>query len=151
MLRSAVTQGVTLSDGTTMRLSDLGISLQKDGTLKLETASKLSSALSTNADKVAEFFAGTNTTKGLSSLVGTTIKSVIGTGGSLIGTVDSLNTTVKGIDKQIESWSDRLTAIEKRYRAQFSALDTAIGSMKSTSSYLTQQLSALSKLNSSSN
>ncbi|WP_417070720.1 flagellar filament capping protein FliD [Niveibacterium terrae] len=149
MLRSTVTQGITLSDGSTMRLSDLGISLQKDGTLKLETASKLSSALSTKADKVAEFFAGTNTTKGLSSLVNTTTKSMIGVGGSLVGTVDNLNSSVKDIDKQIANWNVRLTAIEKRYRAQFSALDTAISGMKSTSSYLTQQLTALSKLNSS--
>jgi flagellar hook-associated protein 2 len=134
-----------------MRLSDLGISLQKDGTLKLETASKLSSALSTKADKVAEFFGGTNTTKGLSSLVGATTKSMIGVGGSLVGTVDSLNSSVKDIDKQIANWNVRLTAIETRYRAQFAALDTAISGMKSTSSYLTQQLSALSKLNSSSN
>lgn len=149
MLRSAVTQDVKLSDGTTMRLSDLGIALQKDGTLKLETASKLSSALSTNSSKVAEFFAGTNTTKGLSSLVSTTTKSMIGTGGSLVGTVDGLNSSVKDIDKQVANWNVRLAAIETRYRAQFSALDTAINQMKGTSSYLTQQLAALSSLNSS--
>lgn len=143
LIRDTVLQGITLSDGSTMRLSDLGISLQKDGTLKLETASKLSTALSTNSSKVAEFFGGTNTTKGLSSLVGTTITSMIGAGGSLVQTIDGLNTSVKGIDNQIANWNIRLTAIEARYRAQFSALDTSLASMQKTSSYLTTQLASL--------
>ena len=37
----------------------------------------------------------------------------------------------------------RLDAIEKRYRAQFTALDTQVSSMLATSSYLTQQFAAL--------
>jgi len=34
--------------------------------------------------------------------------------------------------------------MEKRYRAQFVALDAMLSSMQSTSNYLTQQLAALS-------
>ena len=33
--------------------------------------------------------------------------------------------------------------VEKRYRAQFIALDTMVSKMQSTSSYLAQQLAAL--------
>jgi len=40
----------------------------------------------------------------------------------------------------------RLQNIEKRYRAQFTALDTMIGSMNKTSSFLTQQLANLPKI-----
>jgi len=36
--------------------------------------------------------------------------------------------------------------IEKTYRAQFTALDTTMTSMSTTSSYLTQQLSILSNM-----
>jgi len=42
-----------------------------------------------------------------------------------------------------------LTAIEERYRAQFISLDTLVARMKSTGSYLTQQLSSLENLNAS--
>jgi flagellar hook-associated protein 2 len=44
----------------------------------------------------------------------------------------------------------RMTAIEARYRAQFTALDTLMSSLNSTSSYLTQVLSSLPTVTSSS-
>ena len=40
----------------------------------------------------------------------------------------------------------RLTGIEARYRAQFTALDTLIAGMKQTSSYLSTQLANLPKI-----
>ena len=44
-----------------------------------------------------------------------------------------------------ERWPSRtrLDQTEKRYRAQFSALDLVISKMQSTSTFLTQQLTAL--------
>jgi flagellar hook-associated protein 2 len=40
----------------------------------------------------------------------------------------------------------RLEQTEKRLRAQFTALDTLVGRLNSTSSFLTQQLASLSAL-----
>ena len=40
----------------------------------------------------------------------------------------------------------RLIGIEKRYRAQFTALDQMLSSMNTTSTFLTQQLDQLAKL-----
>jgi flagellar hook-associated protein 2 len=37
----------------------------------------------------------------------------------------------------------RLSTIEKRYRAQFTALDTLVSSLQTTGSYLSQQLASL--------
>ena len=37
-----------------------------------------------------------------------------------------------------------MEAIEKRYRSQFTALDTLVAGMKTTSTFLTQQLANLS-------
>jgi flagellar hook-associated protein 2 len=54
-----------------------------------------------------------------------------------------LNETVKGIQKQKDAFNDRLTEIEKRYRAQFTALDSMLVSMQKTQSYLSQQLAAI--------
>jgi flagellar hook-associated protein 2 len=56
---------------------------------------------------------------------------------------DGLNVTLKSVSSARERFESRLETIEKRYRAQFTALDTALMSMQSTSAYLTQQLAAL--------
>jgi flagellar hook-associated protein 2 len=56
---------------------------------------------------------------------------------------DGLNVSIKSVADQRDAFSTRLTAIEARYRAQFTALDTMLSSMQSTQSYLTQQLAAI--------
>lgn len=57
---------------------------------------------------------------------------------------DGLNVSIKSIASQRERFETRLESIEKRYRAQFVALDAMMTSMQSTSNYLTQQLATLS-------
>ncbi|VXC67283.1 flagellar filament capping protein FliD [Massilia sp. 9I] len=61
----------------------------------------------------------------------------------LTSKTDGLNVTLKSISTARDRFETRLESIEKRYRAQFTALDTALMSMQSTSAYLTQQLAAL--------
>jgi flagellar hook-associated protein 2 len=58
---------------------------------------------------------------------------------------DGINRSIKDVGTQRDALNLRLTAIEKRYRAQFTALDTLVASMQQTSSYLTQQLASLTK------
>lgn len=74
------------------------------------------------------------------------LDSMLSSSGSISARVDGLNASVKQIDSQMERLSTRLEATEKRYRAQFTALDTTIATMKSTSTYLTQQLASLASL-----
>lgn len=57
--------------------------------------------------------------------------------------IDGINSSVKDIGDQRESLSRRLEDIEKRYRAQYSALDTLVASMTTTSNFLQQQLANL--------
>ena len=64
--------------------------------------------------------------------------------------VSSTKATIKDIQNREEQVANRLTAIEKRYRAQFTALDSLIAGMKQTSTYLTQQLANLPGVSSSS-
>jgi flagellar hook-associated protein 2 len=68
----------------------------------------------------------------------------IGTTGMVTSKTNGLNETVKSIQKQTDAFNTRLSAIETRYRAQFTALDTMLSSMQTTQSYLTQQLAAIS-------
>ena len=66
-----------------------------------------------------------------------------GKGSVLQGKTDGLNVSIKAVADQRDKFSARLTAIEARYRTQFTALDTMLSSMQTTQSYLTQQLAAI--------
>jgi len=57
--------------------------------------------------------------------------------------IDGINSTIKDIGSQREALLQRLENVEKRVRAQFTALDTTIASMNQTSNFLQQQLSRL--------
>lgn len=130
-----------LSGATYQLLSNIGVSLQKDGTLAVDST-KLSDAVSKDFTGVAN----------LLSAVGTAfddaIDSLTGSDGIIAARTDGLNATIKRYEKQYESIEARLEKIEARYRTQFTSLETLISSMNSTSTYLTQQLENLSNLNS---
>ena len=57
--------------------------------------------------------------------------------------IDGINSSIKDIESQREALNQRLEGVEKRIRAQFSALDATIVSMTQTSNFLQQQLSRL--------
>ncbi len=56
---------------------------------------------------------------------------------------DGLDDRIEDINEQREALERRLIAQEQRLRSQFTALDTLVGQLNSTSSFLTQQLSSL--------
>lgn len=82
--------------------------------------------------------------QGYAYQLNTLAASFIGTDGMITSKTTGLNDSVKAIQKQKDAFNDRLTTIEKRYRAQFTALDSMLASAQTTQSYLTQQLAALS-------
>jgi flagellar hook-associated protein 2 len=69
----------------------------------------------------------------------------LGGTGAISSRTKGLNDTVKDITKQRDAFSVRLVDIEARYRKQYSALDTMIASMNTTTSFLTQQFAAMAK------
>ena len=57
--------------------------------------------------------------------------------------IDGINSSIKDIGSQRGALLQRLENVEKRVRAQFTALDATIASMTQTSNFLQQQLSRL--------
>jgi flagellar hook-associated protein 2 len=51
--------------------------------------------------------------------------------------------TKKAMNRQRDALNVRMEQIEARYRRQFTALDSLISSMNTTSTFLTQQLASL--------
>lgn len=134
--------GVT--DGTA-RLSDIGISFKADGTLAVDST-KLDAALADPKRNVARFFAGGDGVTGFAETVSKALDGYLKSDGLIAGRTDGINASVKSLGKQREALMTRLEQVEKRYRAQFTALDSMVASMTQTSSYLTQQLANLPKI-----
>ena len=83
--------------------------------------------------------------KGLAERLSDWINTLSDEGGALASRTDGLNSRKLRLDDQEDRLNLRLEQVEKRYRAQFSALDSMLASMQQTSSYLSQQLAALSR------
>lgn len=63
---------------------------------------------------------------------------------------EGLSNRIDDITEQREKLARRLEMLEQRYLTQFTALDTLLGQLQSTGSYLTQQLASLPWANNSS-
>ena len=138
------TLGGSLDDLTGAKsLTSIGLSFALNGTLSVDTA-KLTAALADPTQNVAELFTGNDTVSGYADLLNTKLTDLLSTGGSLASRTDALNGSIDSYGDRIDALELRMDAIEKRYRAQFAALDSMMSSMNQTSTFLTQQLSALS-------
>jgi len=124
------------------RLTDIGISMAKDGSLSLDTT-KLNKAITSDYSTVA------NLVSKVGKAYDTTLDNIVGTSGSLVTATKSYTTMVSDLKDRETELSDRLDKIEARYRKQFTALDNLISQLNSTSSYLTQQLKSTSSSSSS--
>jgi flagellar hook-associated protein 2 len=147
-LRTIMSTPVT-ADGKSRYLSDIGISAKVDGTLSIDSA-KLTKALSDPSQNVAAMFAKVGDNSGFAAKLDAAVEAAIGDKGAIKARTDGISATVKNLDKRIEAMNLRLDAVEARYRAQFTTLDTTLSSLNGTSSYLTQQLASLQSFASSS-
>ncbi len=127
-------------------LADLGIAVPKatgstsqdakDGKLAIDDA-KLSTALAADPAKVRDLFQGFST--GLESF----IKSQTGASGVLDMRDKAAGEEIKRITTQADRAETRLQAKEKRLKAQFAAMETALLNSQSQSAWLSGQLSSL--------
>jgi flagellar hook-associated protein 2 len=144
-LRNSITTPVPGTQPGLSVLSDVGISFQKDGSLAIDSA-KLDKVLADPQKDLSKLF---STAAEGGSGYGTRINSLVsgmifGADASVNGRIDGITASIKGLSTQREAFLLRLASVEKRYNAQFTALDTAIAGMTRTSTFLTQQLAAMS-------
>ncbi|MCL7461878.1 flagellar filament capping protein FliD [Pseudomonas sp. NW5] len=143
-LRSALA-GLS-EEGAYKGLSDLGISLQLDGKLKLEKPERLDAALSGNITDLSTFFAGTSSvssTDGFAGKLGSTLTSLLDSNSALNRSVEGLKTRNKGLDERYARMESGIEQVVERYRSQFAQLDSLIANMNATSTYVSQQFDAL--------
>lgn len=123
-------------------LSKVGVTFEKDGSLKLDET-KLKSALVNSATAVAALFVGTGGNTGLGTQVAALIDGFVGTSGKLTNAAAGVKTTLKLLDTRYAANEVNVNAKVARYRTQFTQLDVLMSKMNATTAYLTAQFSAM--------
>lgn len=130
-------------------LSQVGVELQADGTLKVSDT-KLVSALSSNLAEVKKLFANTSltddtSTNGVAQRLRSFGDTVLGTDGMLTTRKAGLSSNLTRNKDQQDAYTTRLESTEKRIRAQYTALDTKVASLTALNTYITQQITNWNK------
>jgi len=124
-------------------LSQVGLQVQKDGTLSLNAS--VFNTVAANPAALKSFFTGTGT--GSAQGLGLRIQSLANDAASSSGIVamdtQSLQTQVKDLKSQETDETARLTMIQQALTAQYSALNAQLAQMQSVSSSLASQLNQL--------
>jgi flagellar hook-associated protein 2 len=141
-LRSVLGSSASLT-GAYSYASQVGITFERDGTLSFDSA-ELADALENDLTAVADLFA--NDDQGLAFRLDSMLEGMLGDDGLIDAREDGLNARVDNNNDQMEAMQRRLEMVEARYRSQFTALDSLLGQLQATSSYVTAQLSSLENL-----
>lgn len=138
-LRSDLGSSLAGLSGPYKTLADIGVTANLDGTLNLDS-DKLNQALSGNPGAAAALFASP---LGYATQLKNVLSSYLGAGGVIQSRTDGIQSRLDDITAQQDALNQRLTELQNRYTAQFTAMDALVGQLTSTSNFLTQQLANL--------
>lgn len=138
--------GSSSTGSTYARLSEVGLEQQTDGSMKLNTT-KLATAMG-DVSNLQKLFT-TNNSNPATNGFGLKLRDLARGLLAADGTVSNKSTALQGAisrngDEQ-ERVSERAARVEKRLRAQYSALDTQMAKISGLSSYVTAQLAQWNK------
>ena len=143
---SAFVNTALTSDPAVNKLTDIGISTNRDGTLSVNAA-KLEAALTASPDAVEALFNprrdATHTTAtdpGISDALDAIRVGALAPDGLLGGLTKGLQKEAAEIAKNRERIEAREDAYRVRLEKQYGSLDARIGAFKATQSYLEQQI-----------
>ena len=139
-LRAALAESISGANASLDTLAEIGITTNfETGTLQVDS-DKLDELVDSNFDDFAALFAG-------DSGFAARLDSVADVYTRFEGILD---TRTSGLKEQIDRISDqrialdkRIASVESRYLQQFTALDSLLGELNQTSSFLTSQLANL--------
>lgn len=121
-------------------LATLGITTNADGTLSLDST-KYAAAVDKDPQALQGIFASSN---GVASRLDTQLTDYLSTTGAIATRNDNLIQSQKDITTQSNELDARMEQVQARYTAQFTALDTLMSQLNSTSSYLDRAFSTKS-------
>jgi flagellar hook-associated protein 2 len=137
--------GSLISSGTTSTMSQLGINITREGRYTFD-ATAFGKQMAADPDGVANLMskAGEAVGKVLDSALGK-----VGQRGWIKTTQEAITNQAADLQKSIDDWDDRLTAMQSRYQLQYAQLDAAISSLNTQRTWLSSTIDGL-KANSAS-
>jgi flagellar hook-associated protein 2 len=139
-IRNALIQPVP-DGGPLQTLNDVGISLQKDGTLALDST-KLTTATTTNFNDIQTLF--NSPTDGIITSLTTLLTSMTDpTTGIVANRTNGIQASLTANTAAQTQIQTRLTADQAMYTAQFNALNVTLSTMQNTQAQLTSELAGL--------
>jgi len=130
---------------TFQRLSDVGISIQRDGSLGVDSK-KFESALA-NPSAVKSFFTGSTgfESLGFAKKIETFIKNTLETDGRVALRADALQSAIKRNLQDQDRVNDRADRAQARLFKVYNSMDSKVGSLNALNSYVSQQFSSMNK------
>jgi flagellar hook-associated protein 2 len=127
---------MVVPSGSVRILADLGLELQQDGTVTLNT-NALNAAIASNPGAVNGIFTTTNT--GMGDVIRTLVTNQTSAAtGALITQQNSLQSNISDLDDRATQMQSSLDMERTRLVAQFTAMEQLISGFTSAGSYLTQ-------------
>lgn len=137
------------SDGAYKTLSDLGVSTNRDGTLKLDTK-RLDAAIAADPQAVTQMLNPAVPDANHPGIAGA-LKDVTdylnATNGPLASSKSVYDKLKATLADQLEKLDDQMTNYEERLSLTYSAMQTKLLALKATQTYLTNQISIWTKSN----
>ncbi|HEX3140622.1 MAG TPA: flagellar filament capping protein FliD [Rhizobacter sp.] len=150
-LRNVVTSQSPAS-GVYPTLNSVGVTLQADGTLKIDDT-KLTGALNANPAEVQKLFSASSAIanpgdpdrNGIATRLRIFGDQILGSQGALTTKTASLNSILSLNQKQQDAMTERLSLTEARMRAQYTSLDTNMSKLTALNTYISNQVAAWNK------
>ena len=138
-LRSVFSLPISIDGGQSITPTELGFTFDKYGALSIDEA-RLVKAQESGLDRFVEFF--TDTEEGFATRVVDALDEFTRADGLIGNREEGIGNRRSTIEDQIDRYDLRLEQVETRYRRQFTAMDSMVSDLQSTSSYLAQRLGA---------
>jgi flagellar hook-associated protein 2 len=133
------------ASGTFKTLSSVGLEIQTDGTVKVNST-KLTSALG-NLAEVKKMFMNSDsvdsTKDGIMTRLRVLSDNLMGTDGIITSRTAGLRRSITDNSARQDALQARVDLYEKRLKAQYTALDTVMAGLSSQGNYVTQMINSL--------
>ncbi|AMK18989.1 MULTISPECIES: flagellar filament capping protein FliD [Sphingobium] len=144
---SQMTSTVLATSGTYTTLSSIGVSTNRDGTLKLDTEA-LDKALAADAKGITQMLnpaVKSETTPGLAGLMDGVRDRIEQNDGPLAMAKAKYEQLGEDLAEQLEKLNDQMTDYQAQLSKVYTAMETRLSALKATQSYLEQQVAMWTK------
>lgn len=142
-LRRELTESVPDVGAVFSTLAEIGITTNADGTIEVDD-DKLSTAIASEFDAVGRLFGIAD--NGIAVRMDSILESILESDGRIELREEALRERLDRIEDQTVVLDRRMEAVRERLRRQFDAMDALVAQLNNTSSFLTQQLANLPRI-----